>query len=350
MQAFSATQALSPAIERTKSLLFQPFRWGTYLKLCAVAVFTEELGGNFNSNFSSSHQHADLGAASVPIHFSPILVAVLVLAAIVAIALGIAIFYLAVRLRFALFECLIRQSRLIRPGWHGYRGPANRFFLLCLVVGLVFCAVAVAVLAPFLLGIWSLVHAYQTSGQVALGGVLALVLPLIPIFLLLVLAAIAADILLRDFMLPHMALENATAGQAWAAVRTRIACEKGDFLLYAVLRVILPVVAVIGLFIVLIIPGILVFGSLGVLMGVVHAIFSGATGAGLLVRVLLEAVLGLAILALALFLAISVGGPLCIAIRNYALVFYGGRYRALGDILSPPPPLPPAPATQPGIA
>ena len=48
-----------------------------------------------------------------------------------------------------------------------------------------------------------------------------------------------------------------------------------------------------------------------------------------------------------MFIAVSVGGPLSIAIRNYALLFYGGRYRELGDILEPPqaaPAAPPLPA------
>ena len=51
---------------------------------------------------------------------------------------------------------------------------------------------------------------------------LGLVLPLIPIILLLVVAGIVADLILRDLMLPHFALENATAGEAWRSVRARI--------------------------------------------------------------------------------------------------------------------------------
>jgi hypothetical protein len=62
------------------------------------------------------------------------------------------------------------------------------------------------------------------------------------------------------------------------------------------------------------------------------------------VRIFIEAVLGLIFFALALFLTICLGGPLSIAVRNYALVFYGGRYQVLGNILYPPPPAPtPAP-------
>jgi hypothetical protein len=34
--------------------------------------------------------------------------------------------------------------------------------------------------------------------------------------------------------------------------------------------------------------------------------------------------------------SICLGGPLSTAAREYALLFYGGRYQALGDLLSPP--------------
>ena len=39
----------------------------------------------------------------------------------------------------------------------------------------------------------------------------------------------------------------------------------------------------------------------------------------------------------ALLASVCLGGPLSTGIREYALMFYGGRYQALGDILSPPP-------------
>ena len=40
MRAFSASQAVSPAIERTKRYLFGEFEFTTYLKLAAVACIS----------------------------------------------------------------------------------------------------------------------------------------------------------------------------------------------------------------------------------------------------------------------------------------------------------------------
>ena len=83
----------------------------------------------------------------------------------------------------------------------------------------------------------------QPGGHPNIAMLLGLILPLVPIILLLVVAGIALDIILRDFMLPHYALEDASAGEAWSSVWARITAEKGQFFAYALLRLILPTVA-----------------------------------------------------------------------------------------------------------
>jgi hypothetical protein len=340
MQLLSAPDAIAPAVARTRNLLFRPFRWGTFLKLCAVAVFSDGYSSSFNS--SGNHHNERLAAVSPHFQFTPLAIAALVVAFLLIVALAILLFYLAVRLRFALFECLIRQDRMLRPGWRLYREQAWRYFLLSIVVGLVFFAVLVVVSLPFVFGFLRLYRDFQAGGPFPLADFLAVVLPFIPILLLVILAAVAVDMILRDFMLPHIALENASAGQAWAAVRACILREKGAFFLYALLRVVLPILAGIAMFIVLIIPAILVFAVFGLMMGGVSVALAGA-GAVMILRVFVECLLGLIVFALILLAVICLCGPLAIAVRNYALVFYGGRYQALGDILSPPPPLPPTP-------
>jgi hypothetical protein len=336
MQVISATQAISPAIERTRNLLFRPFEFGTFLKLCAVAVLTEGFSGNFNSNHTSPSQaHAPSGP--MLFHFNPALIALIVVIALVFIIVAIVIFYLIVRLRFALFDCLIHQSTLIAPGWHKYRQQAIRFFLFSIFVGVVFFVLVVVALAPFALGFWRVYQQSQQSGQFPPAQMIALILPLIPVVLLIALIGFCVDLVMHDFMLPHFALEGASVGEACAAVWDRIASEPGAFLLYAVLRVVLPFVAVIALTIALFIPCVILFGALGLAMAGVHAVISHAAMPFMVMGWFVEVALGLIIVGLALFVAVCFGGPLSIAIRNYALLFYGGRYPALGNILSPPP-------------
>lgn len=340
MYALSAAQALSPAIERTRRLLFSPFRWGTFLKLCAVAVFTEGFGGNFNfsgPSHSSSHIPTDGAAPSLP-HFTlpPGWIALIVVGVLVALLIGFLVFYLVTRLRFALFHCLAYQVKEIRPGWHLYREPANRFFLLNIVVGLVFMVLIVLAIAPFAVGMFRIFRQTQAGAHFDVAMFLSLFLPLFFLILAIALVAVAIDVVLRDFMLPHFALEDATSGQAWAAVKARVAAEKGPFVLYAVLRILLPVAVMIALVMVLAIPMLIVFGILAALFAGTHFLLGDIAA----LRIFVEVLIGLAAFAIGLFLAIAFGGPLSLWVRNYALLFYGGRYSLLGDVLFPPPPPP----------
>jgi hypothetical protein len=355
MQVFSAPQALSPAINRTKSLLFQPFQWGTFLKLCAIAVFTEGIGGE-NFNFSHrgfeghSHIHKAFAFPAMPafLHLNPAWIVALVVIVLAAFLLALVIYYLAVRLRFALFSCLVHQSTLIAPGWHKYRFQAMRFFWLSIIVGIVFFALVVAVLSPFALGFWHIYQQTQLGAPFSLRAFLTLLLPLIPVMFVVTLTASCFRIILCDLMLPHIAIENASAGQAWLAVRRHIAAEFGSFLLYGLLRVVVPIVAAIGLAIILFIPCLIVFGLLAIMIAAVHGAFSDAALPIVYLGWVLQGVLGFLVVGLGFLVAVSFFGPIAIAIRNYALLFYGGRYQALGNILFPPPASPQA--TQPGLA
>jgi hypothetical protein len=333
MLALSAADAVSPAIRRTGTFLFRPFQLGTYLKLCLVAVITEGFGGNFNFSGPGGHTSKHGASSFPPPTLTPGLIAALVAASVVSIVLGCVLFYLITRLRFAYFDCLIHNTREIRPGWRLYRAPATRFFWLNLVVGVCFLLAVGLIALPFAAGFWKLFRNMPPGGHPDVGAMLALILPLIPIIILLVLAVLAGDMILRDLMLPHFALENATAGQAWSAVWIRIKAEKGGFFVYALLRIILPIVAVIGLFAVLVLPSIVFIAVIAAVEFGLHAALDHTV-----IGIFLEVLVGLVALGIALVVGVGVGGPVSTAIREYALLFYGSRYQPLGEILWPPPP------------
>jgi hypothetical protein len=336
MRAISAADAVSPAIQRTREFLFRPFNWGTYLKLGLVAMITEGFGSNFHS---SSHNGQSSGHGPVVHSLSDIppgWIAAILVAVLAVIVLSLLVFYLVTRLRFAFFHCLIHNTKLIRPGWRLYREQAARFFWLNLAAGFCFLLLVVLILLPFAGGFWRLIRENQQGGHLNVGLLLSLVLPLIPIILILVLAAILADIVLRDWMLPHYALDNATAGEAWTRVWDRIKAEKRQFFVYAVLRLVLPAVAMAGLFMVLMIPGLILAGAFAAFGYGLHSAFANATGASALVGILLQVFFALLAFGFMLLAGICLGGPVSTGVREYALMFYGGRYRALGNVLEPP--------------
>jgi hypothetical protein len=337
MYVFSAAEAISPALSRTKRLLFQPFRWGTYLKLCAIAVFTEGLTNNFNSNRNSHGWSESAPSFSVP-SFSPGLIATIVAAAIVGIVLACLLFYLVVRLRFALFHCLVHQTTAIAPGWRLYRQQAGRFFVFNIMVGVVYLLVAAATVLPFVFRFIRFYHDSKIAGHVDWGELLSLALPFVPVLLLLLFVCILVDLVVRDFMMPHIALENAPVVEAWEAALANIAADKGAFFFYAVLRLLLPLVAVIGLAIVLTIPVLIVLGIPGMMLAGMNVALAHADGAILMLGKSAEILMGFLIFAAGVTIALGFFGPLCIAMRNYALVFYGGHYAPLGNLLYPPAP------------
>ena len=347
MRAISAADAVSLAIQRTRDFLFRPFNWGTYLKLGLVAIVTEGSGGNFNFSHnlkSSSHSGTPLtpgpGFVSPP-SLSPIAIAAIATAVMLVMVLAIFLSYLIIRLRFAYFNCLIHNTKEIRPGWWIYRAQALRFFWLNLVVGFCFFVVAILVAIPFAAGFMRLYRGTQQGNPLDIGLLLSLLLPLIPIVLLLVLAAILANLVLRDCMLPHIALDDASTGEAWFEVWTRIKAEKKQFFVYALLRIALPITAFVGLFMVLLIPWLMVAGSVAAIEFGIHSAFAGASGVSAVVGMLLQFFFGVLAFGFALLAWICFGGPVSTGIREYALIFYGGRYQELGDALYPTP-APPA--------
>lgn len=335
MSAISAFDSVSPAIQRTREFLFRPFNWGTYLKLCLVAIITEGLGSNLQS---SSHNGQSAGHGPnlpYPFHDAQVWIMAFFALALVAVFLSW-IFYLVTRLRFAYFHCLINNTKEIRPGWWLYREQATRFFWLNLGVGFSFLLVVVLAALPFVGGFLRLFRQIQHGGQPDMGLLLSLVLPLIPLILLLVLLGIATDVILRDFIMPHYVLENASAGEAWSRVWATIKAEKRQFIAYALLRVVLPAIALAGLFMVLIIPGLFLAGSLAAVEFGLHSVFADATGVPALIGKLLQVFFGVIFFGFAVLAGICLGGPVSTGVREYALIFYGGRYRPLGDILYPP--------------
>jgi hypothetical protein len=341
MRTITAADSVSPAIQRTREFLFRPFNWGTYLKLGLVAIVTEGSGNSFRSHDRSGQGHGSQGHGLTPhwpIDIPPVLIAESVAALLLALVLVMFVFYLITRLRFAFFHCLIHNSKLIRPGWWLYRDQASRFFWMNVAVGFCFLLLVVLIAIPFIAGFARFFHETQQGGPFDVKLLLSLLLPLLPIILLLALAGFLTDVILRDFMLPHIALEDLTAGEAWSQVWARISTEKRQFFVYALLRLILPAIAMICVFIVLLIPAIALAGSLaGVEFGL-HSAFADSTGASALVGVLLQAFFGVLAFGFGLLATICVGGPISTGVREYALIFYGGRYQMLGDILYPPVP------------
>lgn len=333
----SAIDSVSVAVQRTREFLFKPFNWGTYLKFGLVAIITEGWGSKLRGS-GNQGGHASGGG---PITTSPfglltsIQVAQGVAMALLATLFMLWIFYLVTRLRFAFFYSLVHNVKLIRPGWRAYREQAGRFYWMNVVVGLCYVGLMILVALPFIAGFLKLFRDFRPGGHPDFALMLELILPLIPVIFAMLLIGFLTDLVLRDFMMPHYALENASAGEAWGWAWRSIADEKKEFFVYALLRLVMPTVAMAIVLMVLLIPGLMFAGAIGAIWYAVHGSFADSAGASAAIGVMLQVFLGCVAFLFLLLMSVIVGGPLSTWVREYAISFYGARYPALSNLLYP---------------
>ena len=337
MTALTASQAILPAIHRTRQFLFNRFRWITFLKLAFVASVTE--GISIRMRYTVSH--AAHASTATPTSMSDFLSHWLWLIGLIfVLVLPIAIFalYLITRLRFAYFHCLTHNSSEIRPGWLLYAQQSMRLFEISLAIWAVFAVVAGFTLYPLFNRYLTLSAQSGPNGlndfPTALTFAFSSFLNLSFLYVLIW----AADTVLHDFLLPHMAIENLSVAQAWNHFLTLATSEPQAFVTYLSERFILPII------------GAILSALVAVPMASMEAIVRSGSVMGALLAALVLMPLAILAAVISIFVALLLGGPLATWIRNYALLFYGSRYQALGELLTPAEPQPLQPPPPPAEA
>jgi hypothetical protein len=352
MSAYSATAVITPAIERTRQFLFRPFYLGRFLKLTLVAALTE--GGmsscNFHSGSSSSGDHTGgTGGLDHPFHLPLLhwqalaLIGLIVGVALVAIPVLILIRYLLIRLRFSFFDCVLYGQDKIGPGWRKYHRQAVRFLGMSLCVTAALWLLWIPVGYEVYRHFRPLFDKMLSGGEFTFWDVLPLAGTVLPLMLAWALGAYLVDTTLGCFALPRIALEDASIGEALEDVWSDIQAEPGQFALFFLLRTLLAFAATIIACILLAIPLVIV-ALLGVAVGLLLKSISTTAMIALGIPALIVALI------LILAAVIGLSGTIGVFRRNYAILFYGGRYPELAAILWPPQaPATPAPLWQPGF-
>jgi hypothetical protein len=188
----------------------------------------------------------------------------------------------------------------------------------------------------------SLTAFFKIIGSIALGALAAA----------LVFAVIST--LMKDFIIPIMALDNFTLGDSWSALWRVIASEPGAWAGYLGMKLVLALVGGIAMAIasvIALLPAILVMAlpvGFLIVMGVV-SIKAGGTAAA----ITLFSAAGLLVAGCVLLLTMFVSAPFTVFFASYAFYFFGGRYPKLGALLEPQPtpvaPIPQMVGTQPVV-
>jgi len=352
MRPLSAIDAIGPAFGRARDVLARPFQLRTFLKIAAVAFFAE-MGGGLNLNFGRGSSN---GIHQLPPAMIAFIVAFSVLIGLLALVIGLILFYIGSRLQLVLIELIATRYTLVGPLWRKYGSRTWRWIGLKL---LFFLCVLIALLPFAIAAVFYFVH--HIHGMDAISGLnlfaglhFAHILLFAAAAFLVLLLICAFYMLVHDFALPFLALEDLGISHSLERLRILLVEEPGQVILYVILRFVLGIVFSIATYIAIAIVLLLSLvppGIIGVILWLsLHK--AGTVGTVLLVAC---AICGaLVFLCWAACVAIAFMGSLLTFFQAYALYFLGGRYPLLGDLLdrSTPPPaytsiFPPPPPYQP---
>jgi hypothetical protein len=336
MRALSASEAISPAIDRTKSVLFQPFQKGTSWKLAATAYLAVMGNIFFPSHLAVFGMPHQSGAAGAGFFFIALLVGV------VFTIVYLLLFYVGARLQFVRFEFVLTGAKMIAPLWRKYGVCTWRWIGLKAVLSAVFLVVGAA---PLFASLRFLVTHMPLPGQppapefmrsffVAYAGLM------IAIFALLLCTS-----LLNDFVLPPIALENVPVSEGLRRFFELFRREPGQLIAYIFFKIILAIAAVVAMEIAIILLELIVAIPLGIAAFLGWLLLHSMGPVGQILMVAGGIVLILLFVAALFYITVGLCGCFVVFFQAYAIYFLGGRYPMLGDLLMPVPSAPQSTAT-----
>jgi len=369
----SAVECISPALARTKQLLFEPFRFGFWARLAVVALITGEAGGggsgggrlpNLKQNRDGDdhlgnlwlthwsgkwHGAGRLFSESGWEQIQPYTGWILFGAALLLALLFLWVYSDCVY-RFILLDAVLTGQCRLREGWRRWREAGRRYLLWVVAFGLAaFALVVVVAGVPILLAYragWFVRPEAHLSTLIG-GGIL---LALVVIGLVAVLAII--DMLGRDFLVPVLAFEEVGAVDGWRRLLAMMNGEKLAYGLYVLMKIALAMGGAIIFTIVNLIVILILLIPLA-LLGVMGYLIGRSAGVGwdnISVILLLTAFALLAFAGL-LYVVGFVYAPGLVIFQSYTLEFFAPRYEPLGSRLLPTsPPKPPLAPLVPGGA
>ena len=325
MRPLSAAEAIQPAINRTRAILFQPFKLGRSWKLAATA-YLSAMGCYFvpMPYFMFGSAGRKPSAVLLSLAFGLLFCAVMFV-----------LFYFGVRLEFVLFDIVLLNEKFVAPSWRRHRHHSWRWIGFKVLVSLsvtILCGpifyVAFAYVMPRM-------QAATVPGQPPSPEFLHNLLSLYAFIGLPTAFAILCSSLLTNFVLPSIALENTTAREGLRRFFGMVSSEPGPFSLFVVLKVALGVAGFVAMEMAIVIGEIICLIPIGLVALAGWFLLRSAGDAGHI------AMLGGAVLLVLIFGVVAsyagllLMGTLHVFFQAHALYFLAGRYPVLGDLLEP---------------
>lgn len=347
MQPLSPTQAISPALTRTRAVLFQPFRLGRSWKLALCAYLA--LCGSLFFPFPLF-----ILAVSRPPGAGAFFAYALWIGSILGTAVMLAFYYLGSRMQFVLLDFVLTPSPLIAPLWRRYGERTWHWIGLKVTITLPVSLVVLLPLYPLIKRLVILFPIPQSPPQPPDPRLLAAFFSLYAVVLAAMCLLFLIASILSDFILPSLALEDTPVAEAMRRFGALCRQEPLTLVGYVALRVLLAIVGfmlhyaatLVTMLIAGLLLGALAFAGWFALHTVIPHLFLIVGGIALY----------LVFVACLFYVQLGTFGVLVIFFRAYSLYFLGGRYPLLGNLLDPvrpptsmPPPPPPPQSLYPQV-
>lgn len=334
MKRLTPSEAIGPAFNRTREILFQPFHFGRSWKL-AASTYVAIMGTAYMPFCTVALSCFMLWK---PNAYGPIRLWAAFLAVVGALALdGVSfwIFTLASRMQLVSFDIAVERAQFVAPVWRKYHSLRWRWAKLKLATT---TPLALATWLPGIFLIRWIVKSAATlnPGQQNPFQIVASILLGYACFVAGMSLVVVAGGLLTDFVLPSLALEDIAPGEAFRRFQTHFQQEPGGICGYAALKIVLAIAGFIAHYTVSSIV-MLFFYFLVMIPAIIgglalpHMATTGRVLGGAGVAVFL-----LCFFAIALYVQLLTIGTVTLFLRCYAAYYLGGRYPRLGDLLEPP--------------
>ena len=331
MRPLSATDAFTPAFERTKAML-QPFSLKLWLKLGMVALIAE-MGMQFFVPPAGSPSHASSSGTGV---MTPFLLTALIVGAVVGGILCLVFLYFGSRMQLVLMEMVATRSTLVGPFWRkagSKTWPWIGLKLICFLIAIVVVGAVIAL--PLIYFIRSMPANNTAPPTAAFWGNFFF------IFITVFLAVLVLVLLLwtlRDFVLSFMVFEDARVSEAISRTRELMRRETGNVLFYFLMKFVFTLAASVAAELCILAALFVIAIPTGIIGGGFWFALHNSGESGTLFMYVTLGLLGVIALTAFFVAIICIAGAVLIFYQAYALYFMGGRIPRLGDLLEPPPP------------
>lgn len=336
----SAAAVISPAFEHAKRQLFRPFRLGQWLRLGFVGLLAGE-GGSSGCNMrlpwnssSPSGQSTTPAFPDLNSFLGPQWLTTIALGIILILIVIVVFMWIGSRMRFVLFDSVVSGECHVRTQWHRRGSPGWRYFvfqLLFAIVSLVLLGLCVGGPLVVVASQGFFTHPSEHLGALVVGSLFLLVTVLAIVVVLTV-----VQVLIKDFVVPQMALDGVTVSEGWRHLSSLVRADPWSYAGYLGLKCLLTIAAGIVLFV----PIMIVFLILLIPIGGVGALFAvGVRAAGLMWNPLtigLAALSGGLALLVMLLVTSVISAPVVVFFPAYSMYFFADRYPALANALQPP--------------